>query len=258
MSTAAPLGGWVISLDLWGTLLTHGDRAAAMDWRIAEFGRVLASFGHVLPDELLRRAVTSADAGAARAQRAHGTQPAAPDGQVTGILGALGITSSKDLVTVLAIVHAHALLRGCPQPAPGARAALAALTGTGARVVLTSNTLSTPGEVHRRLLADLDLAGYFDDLLFSGDLGIAKPCPEVFATVAARAGTAPGRVIHVGDDWETDVRGALTAGCRAVYYHPHGPERSQAPGITRLEQLLGTLQVVACLPARARPSLEMP
>jgi FMN phosphatase YigB (HAD superfamily) len=258
VNPAAPLDGWVISLDLWGTLLDHGDRAAAMDWRINEFGRVLASFGHALPDELLRRGVTSADAEAARAQRAHGTQPDAPAGQVAGILGALGIRPGPDLVTVLTSVHAHAVLRACPQPAPGARTALAALAQTGARVVLTSNTLSTPGEVHRQLLADLDLAAYFDDLLFSGDLGIAKPRPEVFAAVAARAGTAHGRVIHVGDDWDTDIRGALAAGCRAVYYHPHGPARPQAAGITRLEQLPGTLQDVACRPAPARTPLETP
>lgn len=258
MSPAAPLDGWVISFDLWGTLLTLGDRAAAMNWRITEFGRVLRSFGHALPDELIGRAVTIADAEAADAQRAHGTQPAAPDGQVTSILAALGIAAGADLVTVLTIIHAHAVLRACPQPAPGARAALAALAETGARVVLTSNTLSTPSDVHRQLLADLDLAGYFDDLLFSGDLGVAKPRPEVFAAVAARAGTAPGRVVHVGEDWDTDVRGALAAGCRAVYYHPHGLGLPQAPGITHLEQLPGALQRIVCQPAAARPPLEAP
>lgn len=254
----APLDGWVISLDLWGTLLDHGNRAAAMDWRITEFGRVLASFGHPLPDELLRRAVTSADADAARAQRAHGAQPPGPAGQVASILSTLGITPRADLVTVLAIVHAHAVLRACPQPAPGARTALAALAGTGARVVLTSNTLSTPGEVHRQLLADLDLAGYFDDLLFSGDLTIAKPRPEVFTAVAARAGTTPSRVIHTGDDWDTDIRGALTAGCRAVHYHPHGPARPQAPGITHLEQLPAALLDITGRPAPACTPLETP
>ena len=257
MSPAAPLDGWVISLDLWGTLLTHGDRAAAMDWRITEFGRVLRSFGHALPDQLLRETVTGADADAARAQRAHGIQPT-PDGQVTGILSALGITPGPDLVTVLTIVHAHAVLRACPQPAPCARTALAALAETGARVALPSNTQSTPGEVHRQLLNALDLAGYFDDLLFSGDLGVAKPRPEVFAAVAARAGTAPGRVVHVGDDWDTDIRGALAAGCRAVYYHPHGPARPQAPGITHLEQLAGTLLHTVCRPGPGHTPLETP
>jgi putative hydrolase of the HAD superfamily len=124
--------------------------------------------------------------------------------------------------------------------------------------VLTSNTLSTPGEVHRQLLADLDLAGYFDDLLFSSDLGIAKPRPEVFAAVAARAGTTPGRVVHAGDDWDTDIRGALAAGCRAVYYHPHGPARPQAPGITHLEQLPTALHDIARRAAPAPAPLEAP
>lgn len=257
MSPAMPLDGWVISLDLWGTLLTHGDRAAAMDWRITEFGRVLRSFGHALPDELVRHTIIDTDIDAVRAQRARGTQPT-PDSQVTGILGALGITPIVDLVTVLTIIHAHAVLRACPQPAPGARTALAALAETGARVVLTSNSLSTTSEVHRQLLTDLDLAGYFDDLLFSGDLGVAKPRPEVFLAVAARAGTTPGRVVHVGDDWDTDICGALAAGCRAVYYHPHGPARPQAPGITHLDQLACTLLHTVCRPGPGHTPLEAP
>lgn len=257
MTPAAPLNGWVVSLDLWGTLLTHGDRDSAMGWRITEFGRVLHAFGHALPEELLRRTVTSADAEAARAQRAHGAQTT-PAGQVTGILNTLGITPCADLVTALTIIHAHAVLRACPEPAPGARTALGALADTGARLVLTSNTLSTPGDVHRQLLADLNLSGYFDDLMFSGDLGIAEPRPEIFAAVAARAGTAPSRVIHVGDDWDTDVRGALAAECRAVYYQPHGPACPQALAITRLEQLPGALQDIACWPAPALTPRDTP
>jgi putative hydrolase of the HAD superfamily len=230
----------VASLDLWGTLITHGDRDAAMDWRITEFGRVLDAFGHALPVARIREVVTSIDAAAARAQRAHGTQPN-PDGQVTEILGALAVSATTDLMTVLTTVHAHAVLRACPEATPGAHAALAALAETGARVVLTCNTLSTPGTVHRQLLADLGLAAWFDDLLFSGDLGIAKPRPEVFATVAARAEAPPARVVHIGDDWDTDIQGALAAGCQALYYHPGSPARPSAPGITHLGQLTSAL-----------------
>ncbi len=240
MNPATSLAGWVISLDLWGTLITHGDRAAAMDWRITEFSRVLDAFRHTLPARRIRDIVVSTDTAAAQAQRTHGTQPT-PEGQVTEILDTLGITATTDLLTVLTIVHTHAALRACPQTAPGAHAALAALIETGARVVLTSNTLSTPGAVHRQLLEDLDLTAYFDDLLFSGDLGIAKPRPEIFATVAARAGAAPDQVVHIGDDWDTDVQGALAAGCRALHYRPHGPAEPDAPSIAHLDQLTDTL-----------------
>jgi FMN phosphatase YigB (HAD superfamily) len=240
VNPATSLAGWVISLDLWGTLITHGDRSAAMDWRITEFSRVLDAFGQALPAHRIRSVVISADTAAAQAQRTHGTQPT-PDGQVTEILDALGITATTDLLTVLTTVHTHAVLRACPQAAPGAHAALAALVETRARIVLTSNTLSTPGAVHRQLLDDLDLSAYFDDLLFSGDLGIAKPRPEIFTTVAARAAASPDQVVHIGNDWDTDVRGALAAGCRALYYHPHVPAQPDVPSIAHLDQLTDTL-----------------
>jgi HAD superfamily hydrolase (TIGR01509 family) len=211
-----------------------------MDWRITEFSHVLDAFGHTLPARRIRDVIISADTAAVQEQRTHGTQPT-PDGQVADILDALGITATTDLMTVLATVHTHAILRACPQATPGARTALAALVETGARVVLTSNTLSTPSAVHRQLLDDLDLSAYFDDLLFSGDLGVAKPRPEIFATVAARAAVAPDQVVHVGDDWDTDVQGALAAGCRALYYHPHVPAQPDVPSIAHLDQLTDTL-----------------
>lgn len=244
MNPAMPLAGWVISFDLWGTLITHGDRAAAMDWRVTEFARVLGAFGHALPPSRIRSVVISTDTAAFEEQRAHGTQPI-PDGQVAGFLNSLGITATAELLTVLVTVHTHAVLRACPQTMPRAHAALAAVAGTGARLVLTSNTLSTPGAVHRQLLDDLDLSAYFDDLLFSGDFGVAKPRPEIFAAVAARAAVAPDRVVHVGDDWDTDIQGALAAGCRALYYHPRAFAQADVPGITDFDQLADALLRIA-------------
>jgi putative hydrolase of the HAD superfamily len=122
---------------------------------------------------------------------------------------------------------------------------------SGARLVLTSNTLATSAEVHRRLLDDLGLSVYFADMLFSGELGIAKPHPDVFAAIAARAQCPPERVWHVGDDRRTDVSGALTAGCRAVHYRPDGEAAREAvPVITQLGQLIDLL-TTACQTAGA-------
>lgn|GEM_PF-969872 len=215
------LAGWTISLDLWGTLITHGDRQAASAWRITEFGRVLEAYGHHPSPERLSESVRRARASAAHQQRTTGAQPSVED-QVAVVLEDLGINpGAEGLMKLLATVHTHATLRACPQPMPGALAALDTIKDAGARVVLTSNTLATPSDIHRRLLDSLGLLTVFDDMLFSGDLGVAKPRPEVFAAVAERAGSPFDRVIHVGDDPIADVDGALGAGCHAVHYNPH-------------------------------------
>ncbi|SCL13096.1 putative hydrolase of the HAD superfamily [Micromonospora nigra] len=245
MTNSPDLTSWTVSLDLWGTLIVHGDRAAVMDWRVAEFTRILDAFGHARPITQIRHAVTAADRLALHQQRHGGVQPTAGE-LLAGILEPLAVTATTEMLSVLEVVHTHASLRGCPRPIDGTQDALRALIGTGARLVLTSNTLSTSPQVHRQLLDDLELSPFFADMLFSGELGIAKPRPEVFATVAERAHTTPDRVIHVGDDWLTDVRGALDAGCRAVHYRPTGrPARPGVPTIAALNQLVDAVSATS-------------
>lgn len=245
-----PLAGWTISLDLWGTLITHGDRQAASAWRITEFGRVLDAYGHHPSPEHLGKTMERARASAAHQQRTSGAQPSAED-QVAVVLDDLGIDPGvAGLMKLLVTVHTHATLRACPQPIPGAVAALDVIKDAGARLVLTSNTLATPSDIHRRLLDSLGLLTSFDDLLFSGDLGVAKPRPEVFAVVAERAGSPFDRVIHVGDDQITDVDGALGAGCRAVHYKPRGEAaRPQVPDFADHAELPALLVSLCSAPA---------
>ncbi|MEU7802536.1 HAD family hydrolase [Micromonospora arborensis] len=254
--TALDLSDWTVSLDLWGTLIVHSDLPAVVDWRVAEFTRVLQAFGHNVSAAKVRDAVTATDRLALDRQRHDGMQPTLGE-LLAGILAPLGVEPTAELIPVLEVVHTHAALRGCPRLVDGAEDALRALVTTGARLVLTSNTLSTSPQVHRQLLDDLELAPFFVDMLFSGELGIAKPRPEVFATVAERAHSTTAMVVHAGDDWLTDVRGALDAGCRAVHYRPTGrPARRGAPAITALDQLVDALSI-ACHPAIAVPSSEL-
>lgn len=219
--SALALSGWTISFDLWGTLITHGDRQAAAAWRITEFGRVLDAYGHHPAPEVLSQIVGRTRDEAAHQQQTTGAQPHV-QAQVGAVLDELAVDRhAAGLMDLLVAVHTHAVLRACPQPIPGMIAALDEVTSAGARLVLTSNTLATPPNVHRLLLADLGLLGLFDDVLFSGDLGVAKPHPEVFAAIAERAHSPLDRIIHVGDDQRTDVDGALSAGCHALHYNPH-------------------------------------
>ncbi|WP_431895585.1 HAD family hydrolase [Micromonospora haikouensis] len=243
--TAEALPGWTVSLDLWGTLIDHTDKDAVADWRVAEFARVFDAFGHRRTLDEVRAAVSATDREVLRQQRRHGVQPVLDD-MLAAIRGPLGIPDTPQMAPVLRVVHTHAALRGCPQPLEGAVEALTALSMSGTRLVLTSNTLATSAEVHRQLLDDLGLSVYFADMLFSGELGIAKPHPGVFAAITTRAQCPPQRVWHVGDDRLTDVNGALTAGCRAVHYRPDG-EATQGgvPVITHLGQLIDLL-ATAC------------
>ncbi|GHC22031.1 hydrolase [Kushneria pakistanensis] len=68
--------------------------------------------------------------------------------------------------------------------------------------------------------ADLDMIGirhFFSVILFSRDLGIAKPDPQIFHVAATALDVAPAQILHIGDDWQLDVQGALSAGFRAAW-----------------------------------------
>jgi putative hydrolase of the HAD superfamily len=85
--------------------------------------------------------------------------------------------------------------------------ALRAWRAEGARLVVLSNWDLTLHEVLERA----GLRALVDDVLTSAELGVAKPDPAAFAAAAP-----DGRALHVGDEVETDVRGALAAGHDAL------------------------------------------
>ncbi|GAA2507278.1 hypothetical protein GCM10010393_45110 [Streptomyces gobitricini] len=61
------------------------------------------------------------------------------------------------------------------------------------------------------------LSPWVSDFFPSCRIGHTKPDPRAFHTVAEHFGTAPGGLIHVGDDWACDIVGAIEAGARAVW-----------------------------------------
>jgi HAD superfamily hydrolase (TIGR01549 family) len=69
---------------------------------------------------------------------------------------------------------------------------------------------------------------FFDDMVFSTDVGLRKPNPEIFRLELARVGAAPKEALFVGNNLQADIKGALDVGMRAVlkesqyYVHDDG------------------------------------
>lgn len=234
----------VVSFDLWGTLITYGDREAEAAWQLTEFTRILNEFGYRVDPAAVDHAILEVRERTFADQRRTGTQVSARD-QVSAMTDLLGL-ADEQLIDILLVPHTHAMLRACPQLLPHARDALAAVNASGRRLVLTSNTLFAPGEVTRGLLDHLDIGPMFEDCFFSGDLGFAKPRPEVFAVVCDRTGVGADRIVHLGNEWRSDVRGPLSAGLYAIWFNPRGePTRSGAPAITSLADAADAIEAVS-------------
>ena len=120
-------------------------------------------------------------------------------------------------------------------------AALRALAGLRPISVLSNLWAPKPRWLAR--LGDYGVRGLFAHLLFSSDGAEMKPHPRLFARAVGAIGSAPQRILYVGDSYRCDVVGATGAGLDAVYLA--GAERPA----TRVPARPGLVAVYPDLPA---------
>jgi putative hydrolase of the HAD superfamily len=113
------------------------------------------------------------------------------------------------------------------------RPTLARLKASGFRLLAVSNW----DDRLRPLLGALDLAACFDVIVVSGELGVHKPDPRIFAQASRLAGVPPAALVHVGDSATEDVGGAREAGWHAVHLVREGPLGEPWPRGNRLQNL---------------------
>jgi FMN hydrolase / 5-amino-6-(5-phospho-D-ribitylamino)uracil phosphatase len=73
------------------------------------------------------------------------------------------------------------------------------------------------------------VAAYFSGGITAREFGRGKPDAAIFHEACRRAGCAPARALHVGDDAALDVDGALAAGLRAAWLRRPGLGSAAAP-----------------------------
>ena len=81
-----------------------------------------------------------------------------------------------------------------------------------------------------KVLDDLGWTGFFDGVVVSAVLGVEKPEGAIFEEALRVSGAARDRVVHVGNDPVTDVRGASEAGLDTVFVDRRGA--GGVPGAT--------------------------
>ncbi|MCK4626430.1 MAG: HAD family hydrolase [Phycisphaerae bacterium] len=89
------------------------------------------------------------------------------------------------------------------------------------------------------------LGPFFDVVTISGEIGIGKPDPQVFALSLDRMSAEPAEAVMVGNSLKSDIAGAQGAGIRAIWLNRSGetPEDGIEPDaeIAGLDELEGIL-----------------
>ncbi|MGO9341667.1 MAG: HAD family hydrolase [Acidimicrobiales bacterium] len=128
---------------------------------------------------------------------------------------------NPDLASDLSRVYEEGQRAGHPL-APGAADLVRRAESAGPVGLVTNG----PPDIQRLKLDQTGLSGSFSAVVISGEIGLGKPDPGIFehalTMLGVDAGDA-GDAVMVGDSWERDIEGGLSAGLRAVWIS-HGRE----------------------------------
>ena len=124
----------------------------------------------------------------------------------------LGIRAPKDVLA--AVADRRIYFNAYPE----SEAVLRQLEEMGVRMYVVSNwDLGLAG-----VLEDLHWTRYFDGVVVSAVSGVEKPDPRLFEEALEASGLDRARVVHVGNDPVTDIRGAAEAGIDTVLVDRRG------------------------------------
>ncbi len=107
---------------------------------------------------------------------------------------------------------------------------------------LTLGVISDWGDGLLALLHGLELSKYFDFVVCSAVVGVAKPDPTIFRLAMARAGATEDRAVYIGDAYPLDVIGARAAGIAPILILREGEVPPlDCPAIRKLPAILDLL-----------------
>jgi putative hydrolase of the HAD superfamily len=84
-------------------------------------------------------------------------------------------------------------------------------------LALISDTAWTPGRVLRQIFGQYKILDCFRVLIFSGEVGLTKPHPQMFQLALNGLGVQPHECLHVGDLQRTDIAGAKAVGMHTAW-----------------------------------------
>lgn len=75
-------------------------------------------------------------------------------------------------------------------------------------------------EVQYRKMESAGVAGYFEEVILSDAVGVNKPDPAIFEFALRKAGATPEESIMIGDNFDTDIKGAIRSRIDQVFFNP--------------------------------------
>jgi len=96
---------------------------------------------------------------------------------------------------------------------------LIALKAKGYQMHIITNGFS---EVQRNKLFNCGLSGFFTKVFISEEIQTNKPHRQIFEHALKSTNAKKKRSVMIGDNWETDIEGALNFGMDQIMFQNHG------------------------------------
>ena len=131
------------------------------------------------------------------------------------------------------------------QSGAGALETLTTLRDWALKLGAISNTVQPARYMHQAHIRR-GLAPFFDVEVYSSEVGVAKPHPQIFRAALDALGVAPECAAYVGDWLRADVAGAQAVGMKGILIEvahraEHDPAIKPDARIAELPELLGVL-----------------
>jgi putative hydrolase of the HAD superfamily len=130
---------------------------------------------------------------------------------------------------------------------PGTEAMLQTVKRMGYGIGLVSDVAwGLPSYFPLKDMRFYGLDDYFDDMVFSTDVGLRKPNPKIFEIALQNLGSSPVESIFVGNNLQADIKGALDVGMTAVLkrsnFYSHDDSIVPSAKISDWNELLSLLR----------------
>jgi HAD superfamily hydrolase (TIGR01549 family) len=135
----------------------------------------------------------------------------APQRPYAEVLAELGVEDPDAFVDA-----EHEVWRPAHAVLGSAQAMLESLRTRGIKTGLVANSWPDPARLLRKDVEAFGLGGLLDVLVFSEEVGVAKPQPEIFLRALEQLEVEPFAAMYVGDRLDTDVQGAAAVGMTTV------------------------------------------
>jgi len=233
-----------ISLDLWKTLIVDRDDDEARRDRIraqALHDALLERIHTDVPEETLYTSLRRIDV-LRRDVREMRDWTLTTTNQVCFVLTQASVYPSHDLVEAILPAYEASILQLMPVLIEPDAPLLLADLAERYTLSMTSNTGKNPGRVLLKVFDLLHIRAPFTHFIFSDEVMYLKPDQGIWDALAHANELDPGEIIHVGDSYRMDYRGARDAGLQAVLFGQHNSIPADTPCIASLRELETIIQ----------------